>query len=245
MDVPLVDLPDFLDPALNYLFEVLPPPLYSFVVQALSHTLTLGTALITLFGSVFGVNPLEWNAQTILPPLISLLIAYLALSSLYRTTSWFFRMGIFFMKWGTIFGALVAGVGWVMGRSSSFTGQGVVAGIGSLLWDIINGPAQNAVRSQSRTSTRQRINTGKQPKPWNSFKQHKTWRKQKATSQAEGDVQKIVQNILGAADNVLKDNGWWGVAKQFVEDVGNGGAKPDPKAGERTRREKKSNSRSR
>ncbi|KIN96186.1 hypothetical protein M404DRAFT_67400, partial [Pisolithus tinctorius Marx 270] len=104
----------FLDPLLDFLSDQLPPPLYTFLLSFLSHIITLLTALISLIQSLIAAKPWEWDPQTIIPPLISILAAYLALHSLYRTTGWIFRTVLWFVKWGTILAAVSAGMGWYM-----------------------------------------------------------------------------------------------------------------------------------
>lgn len=117
-------LPAFLDPVLDFLADHLPPPLYEFLLSLLSHTLALFSALISLIINLVRARPWEWDAQIILPPLITVLASYLALVSFYRTTSWMVRTGVWFVKWGTIIGALAAGAGYFMGTQGE-GGQGV------------------------------------------------------------------------------------------------------------------------
>src|SRR6267154_831419 len=100
MDLADITLPAFLDPLLDFFAEQLPPPLYSFLISLLSHSLALFTALVSLISSLVSSKPWEWDAQTIIPPLITFLAAYLALVSLYRTTSWMVRTSFWFIKWG-------------------------------------------------------------------------------------------------------------------------------------------------
>ncbi|PBK95681.1 hypothetical protein ARMGADRAFT_894201, partial [Armillaria gallica] len=104
-----------LEPILSLLKEQLPPPVYSFIISMLSHCLAFCTAFYTLVGGLASTNPLQWNAQTVLPPLIAVFSAYFALLSLYRTTSWMLRTSFWFIKWGTIVAALIGASGWVFG----------------------------------------------------------------------------------------------------------------------------------
>src|SRR5882762_8101257 len=116
MDPADIPLPAFLDPLLDYLSSRLPPPLFSFLLSLLSHALALFTSLLNLIFTVVSTKPADWDAQTLLPPLITLLAAYLALVSIYRTTSWMVRTTVWMMKWGAILSALAAGAGWMMGN---------------------------------------------------------------------------------------------------------------------------------
>ncbi len=61
-------LTDCLEPILSFLKEQLPPPVYSFIISMLSHCLAFCTAFYTLVGGLASTNPLQWNAQTVLPP---------------------------------------------------------------------------------------------------------------------------------------------------------------------------------
>src|SRR5882762_10277449 len=147
IDPSSISLPAIIDPILSYLSSVLPPPLYSFLLTLLAHSLALFTSLISLGYTLLSSRPWEWDAQTVIPPLITFLAAYLALVSLYRTTSWMFHIGVWVMKWGTIVGALVAGAGWVAAQAGGMGGGngiglgqgGMMSFLGSLILDTING----------------------------------------------------------------------------------------------------------
>ena len=107
-----------LDPIMNdvlqFLSDNLPSPLYSLLLYLLSHGLAFAQAVYTLTAAMMAKHPTEWDTQTVLPPLIAIFGAYLALASLYRTASWMLRTSFFFVKWGIIFGALMGGAGWMM-----------------------------------------------------------------------------------------------------------------------------------
>ncbi|TFK44553.1 hypothetical protein BDQ12DRAFT_673200 [Crucibulum laeve] len=224
------DIPALFDPVLDYLSETLPSPLYSFLINLVSHCMTLFAALFNLFTSLISTNPLQWDAQTVLPPLISVLAAYLALASLYRTTSWMIRTSVWFIKWGTIIGALTAGAGWYMGstQGNGVGGYGIVSSIGGLLLDMINGKGQNAAggsraNSQSRIprsrSSRSKTTSQKKPKPWDTFESHRQWQYQER-AQGNGDatdIQKIINDIVETATNLFGETSWWGSAKSVFD----------------------------
>jgi hypothetical protein len=218
-----IKLPDFLDPLLSYLSDTLPHPLYSFLLSLLAHSLALTTALFSLLTSLITTSPLEWDAQTVLPPLISILAAYLAILSLYRTTSWMIRASMWFVKWGAIFGALIGGAGWYMGNRNGVGGYGVVAGVVGLVLDVINGQGQNAVggsRARPRPQSshkRARASGGNKPKPWESFERHRQWQyRENEVGGGNEDVQKVIGSIIGAAGGFVKDSRWWEAAKNIV-----------------------------
>ncbi|GAW03310.1 hypothetical protein LENED_005028 [Lentinula edodes] len=73
-----IPLPEFLDPALSFLSENLPQPVYSTLISIISYGLALVSALLTLLQSLI-FDSSNWNAQTILPPLLALLSAYFAI----------------------------------------------------------------------------------------------------------------------------------------------------------------------
>ncbi|KAG2150412.1 hypothetical protein DEU56DRAFT_970757 [Suillus clintonianus] len=217
-----IPLPAFLDPLLGFLAEKIPPPLYSFLLSFLSHSLALFTALISLISSIISSKPWQWNAQTIIPPLISFLAAYLALVSLYRTTSWMVRTSIWFIKWGTILGALTAGLGWYMGNQNAGVGNtGVVSSLGGFIWDVLNSQGQSTPDTQrsSRTpKTRTQRKSNDRPRSWESFEKHKQWQYQERGGNQEGDdAQKIMSNIMKAANRVITEGGWWDVARGIFD----------------------------
>ncbi|KAG1751611.1 uncharacterized protein EDB91DRAFT_1196260, partial [Suillus paluster] len=231
MDPAGIPLPAFLDPLLDLLAEQLPPSLYSFLVSFLSHALALFTALVSLISSLISSKPWQWDAQTIIPPLISFLAAYLALVSLYRTTSWMIRTSIWFIKWGIIFGALTAGLGWYMGNQNVGVGnRSIVSSLGGFMWDVLNGQGQHTPDTQrsSRTpKTRSQPKSNDRPrKPWESFEKHKQWQHKDHDGNQEGnDAQKIMSNIVEAANRVLVEGGWWDVARGIFD-----GSSSDDKA---------------
>jgi len=210
-------LPALLGPVLDYLSERLPPPLYSFVLTFLSHTLALLTALVTLVQSLVASKPWEWDAQTIVPPLISLLAAYLALHSLYRTTGWVIRTAFWFVKWGTILVAVSAGMGWYMATQNA--GAALIPDLGGILLNALNGDGWDPTDArQSRSTTSQsfpRTNAKSRSKPWESFSKHHTWQYQEQhRDREEGtDARRIMSDIAAAANHLLVESRWWDAAK--------------------------------
>ncbi|KAI6002803.1 hypothetical protein EDD15DRAFT_2157478 [Pisolithus albus] len=217
MDSPL---PPFLDPLLDFLSDQLPPPLYTFLLSFLSHTITLLTSLISLAQSVIAAKPWEWDPQTIIPPLISILAAYLALYSLYRTTGWMFRTVFWFVKWGTILAALSAGVGWYMANQNS-SGTGNDDLISSLGKAFVSVPNSHGCDTADVDPPHSQMNTASQtgekvrPKPWDSFDKHRAWQHQKQAGSGAGisNAQQIMADIATAAGRTLMQGNWWDAAK--------------------------------
>ncbi|KAF9227296.1 hypothetical protein BS17DRAFT_458016 [Gyrodon lividus] len=218
MDPTDIPLPAFLDTMLDYLAERLPPVLYSFLISFLSHSLALLTAFISLVSSLIASKPWEWDAQTILPPLISFLAAYVALISLYRTTSWIFRTTFWFMKWGTIFGVLAAGAGWYMGnQDAGGRGTGLASSLGGIILNILNREGQDVAGSHPPQSPQTPRNQENHPKPWESFEEHqqRQYRKGSQDRKGENEAQQIMSNIMAAANRILVEGGWWDAAQNI------------------------------
>jgi hypothetical protein len=205
-------LPQFLDPVLDYLYDVLPPPFNNILTTVLSHGATLANSLYRLFGYLSSSSPTTWDAQTILPPLISVLAAYLALLSLWRTTSWMVRTSLWFAKWGTILAALAGGAGYFAaqgggegGRGANGAGRGgglglgnlgfgnvgegagggIARAVGGMVWDAMNGQQDRNTRTSPRTrsSTRRGGKAGKErPAAWDSFDEHNDYHEEQESS---------------------------------------------------------------
>lgn len=231
-----IPLPAFLDPLLAYLSDSLPEPVYSFLITLLSHLLALGTALYALFLSLLSTHPLQWDAQAVIPPMIALLTSYLAIVSLYRTTSWVFRTSLWFVKWGTIFGGLVAAASWFFFQQdgNALAGRGLVAGLGSLVLNMMNGDGRNAAGGpRTRSQTSKSKTKLRKPKPWDSFEQHREWQYQENGHGADrGDAPDVFGNIMDAAGRVVKESGWWEVAKGLV-------MREDESAGSKSEKQKR------
>jgi len=187
-------VPDFIDPVLSYLESVLPASVYSALLTGSSHILAITTALLSSLSS----SPSTWTAQAIIPPLITLLSAYLALSSIYRTI----RLTLWFAKWGTILAALMGGIGWLAAGGAS---------------DLV---ATGSGKTQKSSSSR--------PKAWESWTRHNEYEKQRqgrTKPQAEADdVQRFVHELAGAAGRMYAQSGdWWTTAKGVVDEIGKQG----------------------
>lgn len=233
-DIP--QLPAFLDPLLDYLDEHLPPELYSFFTAFLSHSLALLRTFIYLVSSLIASKPWEWDAQTIIPPLISFLAAYLALVSLYRTTSWIFRTTFWFVKWGTIFGVLAAAAGWYMGNHDVNEGaRGLVSNLGAILLGALNGDGRNGAGARIPETTPR---TSKhRPKPWESSENQWRYREHNPAQARNNDAQQIMTNIVTTANRILMEGGWWDVAKGVFTQA-------DPQSGKEGRSTKRQGNRS-
>jgi len=197
-------LPPLLTPVFDYLRATLPPPLYSFAISILSHVHTATTAFITLSASLIGENPLDWRAEAILPPIITILAAYLALASLYRTASWAIRLSFFFLKWGTLIGVAMAIVGYLGGQRTDALVNQPHGGVANFFSSMFG----------SRTSSkhkRQSHRRKERPKPWHPFKESKEWQfqQQSEVPNTTPSAQQLMDSIVHAAEGALGGN-WWG-----------------------------------
>ncbi|KXN90185.1 hypothetical protein AN958_04675 [Leucoagaricus sp. SymC.cos] len=218
-------LPAILDPILDYLESSLPRLLYTFLLNTISHCLALLSALVSLLLSLLSRNPTEWDAQTVLPPLIGVLAAYLALTSIYRTTTWFIRTSFWVMKWGFIVGGLAVGMGWYMGgnQAGGLIDSGFVSHLGNLVMDAINGDNRNAIGHErynhvyaSRSPPK---STNKRPKIWESFDRHNEWQyNEDQTEMNRGsDLETLFNNLIDVAGQMVGEVSWWSGMKKLME----------------------------
>ncbi|KAL4073849.1 hypothetical protein J3A83DRAFT_2631174 [Scleroderma citrinum] len=231
-------LPGVLNAVLDFLVEQLPPPLYSFILSFLTHALALLTALVSLVQSLVASKPWEWDAQTFIPPLISLLAAYLALHSLYKTTGWMIRTTFWFIKWGMILSAVSVGMGWYM--ANQHAGNALVPDLSGILLNVLNGDGwDTADTSRSRSTpgqTSSRTNVKSRPKSWESFSKHRAWQYQEQNNDREEgtNAQQIISDIAAAGSRILAEGGWWNTAKGVFA----GAATNQHQAGEHDRRKR-------
>jgi hypothetical protein len=186
---------------LAYLADVLPSPIYSFLLTFMSNVLDLFTAALRLTTTLYAQSRLEWNAQTLLPPIISILAAYLALASLYRTTSWMFRTSMWFVKWGIIFAALLATTGWFMENTQGNT-IGNYMSIGGSVWKFVADSTQKTPLGSSSSRSRKT-----RPKPWESFERHREWQYQEREVRHD-DLPDFVKDVVDAAKAVFERGDW-------------------------------------
>ena len=261
---------NFLDPLFSYLSSVLPGPVYSIVESLITHSLALLSALFNFVTTVASAQ--NWDAQKILPPLITLLAAYLALVSFYRTTGWMIRTAFWFVKWGGILAALSAGAGYFLanagidggnngvgafnGNLLSFFGNALLGLFGSE--DTQSGRARAARSSRSRTGAagaRTRSQTKKQkekerPKAWESWDKHRDWQ-YNADAAGRDDVarlnegvQEAVQKVTGLVRDAL-GAGWWETMKNVVEGSGLAGTTGEGQESSQSRRKTKQDTKGR
>lgn len=222
-----VALPALFTPLLDYLSSILPPQLYAATAILLAQSYTLIASLLSLFGALFSTatssTGATWDLQTILPPLITLFAAYLALLSFYRTAGWMLRLGFAFVKWGFILTTLGAAAGYILanghpdGRGVAMFGQGLVPSLAGMFLDMFNDGKQSAnANSKSRSNGRKGTKGAKgksRPKAWEAWEKQYEWKYEQTTHVEGASVQQVIRDILGSASTYVQESGWWDAAK--------------------------------
>ncbi|PCH43893.1 hypothetical protein WOLCODRAFT_122810 [Wolfiporia cocos MD-104 SS10] len=173
-------------------------------------------------------DPSNLDTQKILPPIITLLAAYLALLSFYRTASWAIRTTLWFAKWGAILSVITAGTGWYLGNMHA-NGENGVGGLlngvlpaaGGMLLNVLNGQDQDAAGSLGSTRAR-----SPRPKAWESWDKHQEWQYHDNARDedhgAEGDLQQVFREVIGVVGRTVNEGSWWEAAKGAVDEISRG-----------------------
>lgn len=220
---PQFAFPNLLEPLLSYISSCFPPPVYNALLTLVAHGLAFLSALISLGTALISSRPSDWDAQKIVPPLITLLAAYLALSSAVRTATWFVRMTTWLIKWGIITAAVSAAAAWVFVGGNG--GGGVVPSLVGMVLDMLNGQGKDAAGGPrgSRQGGRAR------PQAYESFDQHWEWQFEEQqwnaadTTAPSQHVQQFVADALQRA----RDGTWWSIARGALQSFS------DPRSSER------------
>ena len=205
-----VPFPSFLEPLLSYIASCLPPPVSNALLTLLAHGMAFFSALIGLGSALISSRPSDWDAQKIIPPLITLLAAYLALTSAVRTATWFARMAAWLVKWGFIMAVLSATVAWVIGAGNG--GGGIVPNLIAMIWDKTGSQGQDAAAGNSR-GTRQRSRS--RPQAWDSFDEHWEWQFEEQQWNAADPASPAahVQHFVADALDRARDGSWLSIAR--------------------------------
>ncbi|RPD78503.1 hypothetical protein L226DRAFT_503018 [Lentinus tigrinus ALCF2SS1-7] len=236
LDVDTTYLQRFLDPVLDYLSSVLPPPIFSIVETLITYAINLLAALYNFATTI--VSSQGWDSQKLLPPIITLLMAYLALVSFYRTTGWMIRTTFWFVKWGGILAALAAGAGYFLGTAQgngvdAFNGSSLLSLLGSAFLGMVSEDStnSNSGRSGARSTRRSRPPSKRQqkeqerPKAWEGWDKHREWQysadaaARDDAARANEGVQEAVQKMTGFVQEAL-GSGWWETVKSAMEGSG-------------------------
>ena len=181
---------DMLDPWLRLLQSFLPPQIYSLITTSFSYALQL---LNVSFNVIAATSPLS-APNTIIPAVLTILCAYLALSSLYRSVMFAF----WFIKWGIILGALFSFAGWINSGAPA-----------QILTNLVPVAVENKAGSTRPKSW----------EPWSTHDRYKRERKTQGEKEAE-EAQKFIQNVMDTAGSVYQKSGnWWETAKGVYEEI--------------------------
>jgi len=211
-----IPVPEFLKPLFSYISSCLPPPVSSALLILITHGLAFFNALLGLGTALITSKPSDWDAQRILPPLITLLAAYLALASAVRTATWVVRTTAWLIKWGIIAAVVSAVLAWSLGAVSG--GGVIVPSLIAMVSDIFNGRWKDAATGGSRGSYQR---SRPRPQAWDSFEQH--WEYQfeeeqwNAANPASSAAQ--VQQFVADALNRAKDGNWLSTARGALQNV--------------------------
>jgi len=171
-----------------------------------SAMLGLGTALISS----------DWDAQKIIPPLITLLAAYLALVSAVRTATWFVRTTAWLVKWGIIAAAVSAVLAWSLGAGSG--GGVIVPSLIAMVSDMLSGRWKDAFAGGSRSNYQR---SSPRPHAWDSFEQHWEWQFEEEQWNAANPASPAahVQQFVADALNRAKDRNWLSIARGALQNI--------------------------
>ena len=197
-------------PLLKFIAAYLPTSLYPPLLTLLSHIFATASEVSRLWNSFFSQNPTDWM-QAFLPAIITILAVYLALASLYRTTSWVLRTSFWFIKWGTIISILLAGASYYMGNDVAVEDRGIIPDIGRYMINMANGGQGSEDREKFKSRQRRK----QKPKVWESFERLYEWQYQEVNN-AQVESENLISMIAGAADTVVKN--FWGNSEEYSED---------------------------
>ena len=196
-------------PLLKFIAAYLPTSLYPPLLSLLSYLFATATTISRLWDSFFSQNPTDW-IQAFLPTIISILAVYLALASLYRTTSWVLRTSFWFIKWGTIISILLAGASYYMGNDVAVGNRRIIPDIGRYMINMANG----GLGSKDWGKVKSRQKRKQKPKVWESFERLYEWQYQEVNNAQVGS-ENLMSMVAGAADAVVKN--FWGNGEEHSE----------------------------
>jgi len=183
----------------------------SALLTLLTHGLAFFSALLGLGTALITSSPSDWDAQKIVPPLITLLAAYLALASAVRTAKWFVYTTAWLVKWGVIAAAVFAALAW-----AGSGGGVIVPGLIAMVSDLLNGRWKDAATGGSRSSYQR---SSPRPHSWDSFEQHREWQFEEEQWNAANAVPPAadVQRFVADALNRARDGNWFSIARGALQ----------------------------
>ena len=216
VDPSQIPVPEFLNPLFSYISSCLPPPVSNALLTLIAHGLAFFSALLGLGTALISSKPSDWDAQRIVPPLITLLAAYLALASAVRTATWVVRTTAWLVKWGIIAAAVSAALAWSLGAASG--GGIIVPNLIAMGSDMLNGRWKDAAAGGSHSSYQR---SRPRPHVWDSFEQHWEWQFEEEQWNAANPVTPAgqVQQFVADALNRAKDGNWLSIARGTLQNV--------------------------
>lgn len=206
------------DELLDFLADRLPPPVYSALIALVSRSLVFLSSLSSLAASLVSTDPSHWNPQQILPPLVTLLCTYLALLTIYRTTTWVIRTIFWFFKWGLILSIIFTVMGWYLHDTAG--GLGAADSVRAVL-DAINSRIPQATGDMQSTPP---LLSKPKPRVWDTFESQRRWRETHRDAKDGAELEGLIRSMLGPATGFLEQGGqWWQVAKSIVIEKQYGG----------------------
>jgi hypothetical protein len=216
VDPSQIPVPQFLNPIFSYISSCLPPPVSSALLTLMAHGLAFISALLGLGTALISSKPSDWDAQKIIPPLITLLAAYLALASAVRTATWFVRTTAWLVKWGVIAAAVSAVLAWSLGAGSG--GGVIVPSLVAMVSDMLSGRWKDAFAGGSRSNYQR---SSPRPHAWDSFEQHWEWQFEEEQWNAANPASPAahVQQFVADALNRAKDRNWLSIARGALRNI--------------------------
>ncbi|KAI0035867.1 hypothetical protein K488DRAFT_22971, partial [Vararia minispora EC-137] len=169
-------IPEFLDPVLDFLYDILPPPFYDMLMQTAAKVIAVCTTAYSVIQTIVATRPWEWQIKTedVLAPAIAVGCVCIVLYIAYRSVLYMIRSLVWTIKWGIIFSAFIAGVGYLMANNGNTDlangGAGGVSNLASVLFSILTTPRQARDGDSGSAG-------GGRPRPgaWESFDRHREW----------------------------------------------------------------------
>jgi hypothetical protein len=199
--------------SLSYLRSHLPPPVYDFLSG-----LFVNAYAVYLF--VADYLPEGFIVQRIVPPLLSLLTIYFALTSAYRTALLAVRSAWFILKLSILVGiiAFFLGGSTRQGMLNALAGSGGTLGTFGDYVDSMLAPDTAARRRAQSSRKRRPPRTDQPPSIFDSFASHRAYaertkRRQGSSEPAAGasDDPITVDQIVQQVQSAWQENGryWW------------------------------------
>ena len=112
---------------------------------------------------------------------------------------------------------------------------GLVSSLGAVLLSALNGDGRDGTGARIPETTPRA--SKHRSRPWEAFENQWQYREDNPAQAREGDAQRIMSDIVAAANRVLLEGGWWDTAKSVF-------TQSDPQNGKEGRSAKRQGDRS-